>query len=248
MNTSTARSIVDAIRPIEGGWKPLVDEMFAERSCVVSFVNAHAVNLACANPAFLSSLLRADLLLRDGLGVKILMKAVDRNPGLNMNGTDLIPRILAASPSKAIALYGSTAEVAEAAAAAVRNMGVAKVTFCDGFQPLETYLERVKADRPRVVVLGMGMPKQEMVADAIIKTCPGPILILNGGAVLDFMSGRFKRAPVTIRHIGMEWLFRLALEPRRLWRRYLVGNVVFLARASLAGLQCRFTPRRSLFG
>jgi exopolysaccharide biosynthesis WecB/TagA/CpsF family protein len=160
----------------------------------------------------------------------------------------LIPRILAASQSKAIALYGSTAEVAEAAAAAVRSMGATNVTHCDGFQPLETYLERVKADRPRVIVLGMGMPKQELVADAIVKSCPGPILILNGGAVLDFMSGRFKRAPLSVRRIGMEWLFRLALEPRRLWRRYLVGNVVFLARASLAGLQCRFTPRRSLFG
>jgi len=248
MNISTARSIADSIRPIESGFKPLLDELFAERSCVVAFVNAHAVNLACADPIFLGSLMRADLLLRDGLGVKILMKAVDRKPGLNMNGTDLIPRILAASPSKAIALYGSTAEVAEAAAAAVRAMGAVNVTHCDGFQPLEKYLERVNADRPRVIVLGMGMPKQEMVADAIVKSCAGPVLILNGGAVLDFMSGRFKRAPVSMRHIGMEWLFRLALEPRRLWRRYLVGNVVFLARASLAGLQCRFTPRRSLFG
>jgi exopolysaccharide biosynthesis WecB/TagA/CpsF family protein len=244
MNISTARSIADSIRPIDTGLKPLLDEMFAERSYVVAFVNAHAVNLACENPAFLSSLLRADLLLRDGLGVKILMKAVDREPGLNMNGTDLIPRILEACQARPIALYGSTAEVAQAAAAAVREMGAATVTHCDGFQPLETYLERIKAERPRVIVLGMGMPKQEMLADAIINTCPGPVLILNGGAVLDFMSGRFRRAPVSMRRMGMEWLFRLALEPRRLWRRYLVGNVVFLVRASLAGLQCRCTPGR----
>jgi exopolysaccharide biosynthesis WecB/TagA/CpsF family protein len=248
MNISTARTIADSIRPIDGGLIPLLDEMLAERSCVVSFVNAHAVNVACENPAFLASLLRADLLLRDGLGVQILMRAVDRKPGLNMNGTDLIPRILAASRSKPIALYGSTAEAAEGAAAAVRNMGAVSVTHCDGFQTLDCYLERVKADRPRVVVLGMGMPKQELVADAILKACAGPILILNGGAILDFMSGRFKRAPVAVRRIGMEWLFRLALEPRRLWRRYLVGNVVFLVRASLAGLQCRFTARRPIAG
>jgi exopolysaccharide biosynthesis WecB/TagA/CpsF family protein len=248
MNIATARSIAEAIRPIDSGFAPLLDEMFAERNCVVSFVNAHAVNVACANPAFLDTLLRADLLLRDGLGVKILMKAVERRPGLNMNGTDLIPRILAQCRSKSIALYGSTAEVAQAAAAVVRGMGAAHVTHCDGFQPLERYLERVAADRPRVVVLGMGMPKQELVADAIVKACAGPILILNGGAILDFMSGRFKRAPVSVRRMGMEWLFRLALEPRRLWRRYLVGNVVFLARASLAGLQSRWPPRRSLAG
>jgi len=248
MNISTARTIADSIRPIDSGLVPLLDEMLVERSCVVSFVNAHAVNLACENPPFLAALLRADLLLRDGLGVQILMRAVHRNPGLNMNGTDLIPRILAASRSQPIALYGSTAEAAEAAAVAVRTMGAARVTHCDGFQPLERYLERVKADRPRVVVLGMGMPKQELVADAIIKSCPGPILILNGGAILDFMGGRFKRAPVAVRRIGMEWLFRLALEPRRLWRRYLVGNVVFLVRASLAGLQCRITPHRPIAG
>jgi exopolysaccharide biosynthesis WecB/TagA/CpsF family protein len=248
MNISTARSIADSIRSVESGLKPLLDEMFAERSCVVSFVNAHAVNLACEDSAFLGSLMRADMLLRDGLGVKILMKAVDRKPGLNMNGTDLIPQIIAASQSQAIALYGSTSEAAEAAAGAIRRMGAANVTHYDGFQTIDRYVERVNADRPRVIVLGMGMPKQELVADAIIRGCPGPILILNGGAILDFMSGRFKRAPVPIRSIGMEWLFRLAQEPRRLWRRYLVGNVVFLARASLAGLQCRLAPRRPLAG
>jgi N-acetylglucosaminyldiphosphoundecaprenol N-acetyl-beta-D-mannosaminyltransferase len=237
LNVSTVRTIAAAIRTVDGGLTHLVDEMFAERSCVVSFVNAHAVNLACDSVEFFDALMRADVLLRDGLGVKILLKAVGRRPGINMNGTDFIPVILAASQSKAIAVYGSTAEIAKTAANVLKNTGSVKVTHCDGFQSTEEYVARVHADRPRVVILGMGMPKQELVANAILKAFLHPILIVNGGAILDFVSGRLMRAPVPVRRFGLEWFFRLLLEPRRLWRRYLVGNAVFLARVTVAGFQ-----------
>ena len=85
----------------------------------------------------------------------------------------------------------------------------------------------------------MGMPRQELIADAMVTEASYPILIINGGAILDFMAGRVKRAPLRLRQVGLEWLFRLYIEPRRLWRRYLVGNALFLTRAGVACLLYR---------
>jgi len=93
------------------------------------------------------------------------------------------------------------------------------------------------------VVLGMGMPKQETVAQQLRAAVSGPILIINGGAVLDFLADRFQRAPPLLRSLGLEWLFRLLLEPRRLWRRYIVGNIVFLARAASLAIRIRSTGK-----
>jgi exopolysaccharide biosynthesis WecB/TagA/CpsF family protein len=231
LNVSTAITIATAIRSIDKDPTGLINELLSERSFLLSFVNAHAVNLACNDPQFFRALMSADVLLRDGLGGQILMRAIGRRPGWNMNGTDFIPRILAASKSIPIALYGSSAEVSSLAAAALLNEGAFRVTHCDGFRSPEHYVRMIEADKPRVVVLGMGMPKQELIADAILKASAQPILVINGGAILDFMSGRFKRAPAILRRFGAEWLFRLWLEPRRLWRRYLIGNTQFLARA-----------------
>jgi exopolysaccharide biosynthesis WecB/TagA/CpsF family protein len=231
LNVSTAIAIATAIRSIEKEPVALINELLSERSFILSFVNAHAVNLACNDPKFFRALMSADVLLRDGLGGQILMRAIGRRPGANMNGTDLIPQILVAGKSAPIALYGSSAEVASSAAAGLLSEGASQVTHCDGFRSTEHYVRMIEADQPRVVVLGMGMPKQELIADAILKASTQPILIVNGGAILDFMSGRFRRAPAILRRFGVEWLFRLWLEPRRLWRRYLIGNTIFLTRA-----------------
>ena len=83
------------------------------------------------------------------------------------------------------------------------------------------------------------MPKQKLLAEMLAKRLEGPILIVNGGAILDFMAGRFQRAPTLLRRLGLEWSYRLWLEPRRLWRRYVIGNAVFMARAGLIALNYR---------
>src|SRR6202030_4012717 len=127
LNVSTAITIATAIRSIEKEPVALITELLSERSFILSFVNAHAVNLACNDPKFFRALMSADVLLRDGLGGQILMRAIGRRPGGNMNGTDLIPKILVASKSVPIALYGSSSEVASSAAAGLLNEGALQV-------------------------------------------------------------------------------------------------------------------------
>ena len=87
------------------------------------------------------------------------------------------------------------------------------------------------AHSPALIVLGMGMPRQEQVARELRATLDHPCLIVCGGAIIDFLGGKTSRAPRWMRGAGLEWLFRLALEPRRLFKRYVIGNPLFIARA-----------------
>ena len=98
------------------------------------------------------------------------------------------------------------------------------VDFSNGFHDHYFYVQRIKEALPDVVILGMGMPKQESIAILIRESCSHPCVIINGGAVLDFIAGRFPRAPAWMRSFGLEWFFRLVQEPKRMFSRYIVGG------------------------
>ena len=101
----------------------------------------------------------------------------------------------------------------------------------DGFREDSEYLKAVRDRRPFLIILGMGMPKQERVASLLARNLDYPCVIICGGAILDFMAGKVSRAPLIFRRTGMEWLYRLGCEPRRLFVRYAIGNFLFLLRS-----------------
>ena len=101
----------------------------------------------------------------------------------------------------------------------------------DGFHSDEYYLEKLSDSPVDIILLGMGMPKQERIACKLKNKLNYPVLIVCGGAIVDFLSGRFSRAPVWMKKVGMEWFYRLLLEPIRLFKRYVYGNVLFILRA-----------------
>lgn len=199
---------------------------------VVSFINAHAANLAWSDQAFRAALSSSDVLFRDGIGMAIALPGLGLEPGMNLNGTDLIPDILRAHAHRSIALAGSTSACAEEAANRLRTqLNCRVIAAIDGFRTDDTYSVWAHSHRPEVIVLGMGMPKQERLALRLRSELDHPCLIINGGAVLDFLAGRVDRAPCWARAARMEWVYRLVHEPRRLWRRYILGNPLFLLRA-----------------
>lgn len=202
---------------------------------VLSFVNAHAANLMWKNLDFFRHLESSDLLLRDGIGMRFLLLLLKRRPGLNLNGTDFIPALLEKLPrSTHLAIYGTEEPYLSGGSSRVREMGIAAIDIDHGFHADSYYVERMRATSPDVVLLAMGMPKQERIAVALRHAAGSrPILIINGGAVIDFLAGRFPRAPRWMRVVGIEWLFRLITEPARLWRRYVLGNILFLWRAAI---------------
>lgn len=91
---------------------------------------------------------------------------------------------------------------------------------------INTAVSMIRDSGARVVWVGMGSPKQDIVTSAIAKELG--LTSVGVGAAFDFVAGTAREAPRWIQRIGLEWLFRLLSEPRRLWRRYLVGNLKFL--------------------
>lgn len=219
-----------------------------EAPTVLGFVNAHAMNLVAGNANYCQSLASADVLLRDGAGMSILYRRLGLAPGLNMNGTDFIPKLLAAFKGRRVAFWGTQEPfLSRAVACSEARFGVLPVSVHDGFAEMATYLELARVTQPELIVLGMGMPKQEAVA-ARLAASGGPCLIVCGGAILDFLGGKVSRAPQWLRRLGGEWVYRLLREPRRLFMRYVVGNPLFLLRTLLCTkamtLEARNTPRR----
>lgn len=203
------------------------------RPQVLAFVNAHAMNSAARDARFFAALQGADTLLRDGIGMALLLALLNQRPGLNLNGTDLIPRLLRRHAGQPIALFGTQEPwLSRARAAIERDLAPGSVCVAaHGFLPLERYVDLAVMHRPRLVVLAMGMPRQEEVAQALRAALFEPCLIVCGGAILDFLGGRAVRAPRLLRRCGLEWAWRLVCEPRRLFRRYVLGNPLFMVRA-----------------
>lgn len=206
-----------------------------KRFTKVGFMNAHNANMVCADREFAAAL-DDFLILPDGVGVDIAARLVHGRPfPANLNGTDFIPAFLDASDKPlTIGLLGATRRNAEAAAKAfaAQTPRHRYVVIHDGyFSPREEpdILQSIMALRPDVLLVAMGVPRQELwIARNITAShCIMPVAV---GALLDFMSGAVPRAPMLMRRLRLEWVFRLMVEPSRLWRRYIVGNPLFLAR------------------
>ena len=200
---------------------------------VLAFVNAHAMNSAAQSKKFFEALMAADIVLRDGSGMAILLRLLNQSPGLNLNGTDLIPKIMRQYAGRQIALFGTQDPYLRRARERVMKQLApgSMVLTTHGFRETEDYVHLAATHKPDLIVLGMGMPRQEEVACVLRHAVGYPCLIVCGGAIIDFMGGKTSRAPVWMRKTGIEWLFRLALEPKRLFHRYVIGNPLFLARA-----------------
>jgi exopolysaccharide biosynthesis WecB/TagA/CpsF family protein len=209
----------------------------ARQSGVFGFANAHSVNLARRLPAFAEAL-RQVTVFNDGIGIELAARILtgERLPA-NLNGTDLTPALLAVLPAGTrVYLLGSPPGVAEAARAvfAERFPALDFVGARDGFfgegegAAVAAHIAETGA---QLVIVGMGQPRQEFWATRYAESTGA--VALCAGAILDFTAGRFQRAPGWVQAARLEWAYRLALEPRRLAQRYLVGNASFLAHVLL---------------
>ncbi len=152
-------------------------------------------------------------------------------------GPDLMLAVCERSVAKGYRhyLYGGQRGVAELLKARLeqRFPGVQIVGVdCPPFEPLtpeedERAVQRINAARPDIVWVGMSTPKQDLWAAEHVGRLHAPVIIAVGAA-FDFVSGRKRQAPRWMRNSGLEWLFRLMQEPRRLWRRYLLYNPLFI--------------------
>ena len=200
-----------------------------QSATTVAFVNAHAVNIIWNNAEIAEDFAAADVILRDGKGLEMLFEKIGVNPGLNMNGTDFLPAFLRYARELPLAVYGTADPWLSIGCDKLQGQGHIIAARFDGFQPVEEYVANAIEAKPKIILLAMGMPKQERVARALrAALVDQPVTIVCGGAIVDFLAERFQRAPSWMRRTGLEWAYRLFREPRRLFRRYVIGTATFL--------------------
>lgn len=214
----------------------------------VAFLNAHSANTAIVDRQF-AQILKSFLVLPDGIGVDIAARLLyGKQFKANLNGTDFVPALLASITAPlTVGIVGAVRENGERATADLeKNMPQHRFVYVnDGYLgPDEepSVLQRIGELQPDILLVAMGVPRQEKWIDQNLngELCTMPIAV---GALLDFLSGAVSRAPPVMRRLRVEWVYRLCLEPSRLWRRYILGNPVFLVRVAMQRLG-RFGGRR----
>lgn len=211
----------------------------------LAFCNAHTANVACENSYF-RDLLKHFFVLPDGIGVDVGRKILVGDKFIaNLNGTDLTPALFQhAKEPLHIAMLGAEPGIADLAAQ-IWSKQFPQHRFrvvSDGFFSKEQEADVLKAlitDRPDILLVAMGNPRQEIwIGDNI--RAEHASLAIGIGALFDFTAGKVERAPAWMRSARIEWCYRLIQEPQRLWRRYVIGNPLFLfriAKQKLFGLK-----------
>lgn len=203
----------------------------------VHLCNAYTIALADRDPDLHALLNADDLDLPDGMPLVWIGRhlGVDGLPG-RVYGPDLMAGALDRGRERGIRhyLYGSTPEVLDRLRSMIGErwpgaevVGAESPPFRDLTDAdLRAAADRMDAVGADLVWVGLGTPKQDDAVHRLARL--GPATYVAVGAAFDFLAGTKRQAPVWMQRRGLEWCFRLATEPRRLWRRYLLGNLRFI--------------------
>jgi exopolysaccharide biosynthesis WecB/TagA/CpsF family protein len=212
-------------------------------SAVVACQAVHAVMTACSDPELKRRVNAFEMLTPDGQPVRWAMNLLHRTRlRERVYGPELTLRLCRAAAERGVSiyLYGGSPEVLE-------KLQAALLSLCPGlqiagaesppFRPLspeedEAVIERINASGAGLVFIGLGCPKQDHFAFEHRGAIRAVQLCV--GAAFDFHAGAKPMAPEWMQRRGLEWLFRLYQEPRRLWRRYLTTNTLFVAKLAAA--------------
>ncbi|MDS0244246.1 WecB/TagA/CpsF family glycosyltransferase [Microbacterium aurantiacum] len=206
----------------------------------IHLANAYTVALADKSAEYRETLTAGAVNFPDGKPVGAVSALRRDRPRLHqVRGPQLMLDTLAATQKSGARSYflGSTSEVLTALERNVRAAYPhAKIVGIESppFRALSEreradQIERIRASGANIVWVGLGTPKQDVVARELAAELP--VAAVAVGAAFDFAAGTLKPSPQWVRSVGLEWAHRLYLEPRRLWRRYLFGNSRFLLAA-----------------
>ena len=190
------------------------------------------MNIAYKNDEYKQILNSCSAVFADGIGAKIGAEILGYHVEENVNGTDMFP--LLAQKSYRIYLFGGAPDVAKKALAKAKELnGRAEFIGCaDGFfkeKSEDEVLSEINTLKPDIILVALGVPKQEMWINDNLSKLP-PCAAIGVGGLLDFVSERIPRAPLWMRKCNIEWCYRLYNEPVRLFKRYIIGNPLFILR------------------
>lgn len=200
------------------------------------FVNPDCFNKAHFDSDYRSVLQKGDSVFPDGIGVNIGCKLLGTPLKENVNGTDMLPFLceMAKENDYSLFLLGGKPGVGEVMAETItRKFGVEVSGIHHGYfdhqNSSEEIIALINRSNASILLVAFGAPLQEKwISTYQDQLKPGAALGVGG--LFDFYSGNIKRAPRWLREIGLEWSYRLLQEPGRMWRRYIIGNPLFLFR------------------
>jgi len=218
----------------------VIDLAQKREHALVLNVNAHCLNLAYTHAWLRDMLNRAELVFCDGAGVVLAARLLGQRIAERITYAEWMWDLAAAASEVGVsmAFVGAAPGVAAKAAQCLhdRYPNLRVKALHDGYfdkaddaAENQAVIAAINAMRPHILVVGFGMPLQEQWLAANWSRIDAGIA-LTGGGVFDYVSGERQRAPTWMTDHALEWLGRLAIEPRRLWRRYLLGNPLFLWR------------------
>jgi N-acetylglucosaminyldiphosphoundecaprenol N-acetyl-beta-D-mannosaminyltransferase len=210
----------------------------SERPYVISGVNASFVTTAKGNPILACYLFKTDLNVADGMSLVLAARILRSRLPERVTGIDLMIEMcgLASVTGRSVYLLGGMKGAAEGAAVwlkrrfpGIRIVGVDRPPMGSEFEPgeVEQIRNRITAAQPDLLFVCLGAPRQERWIKEFALDLPVKV-VMGNGAAFDVLAGFFHRPPHWIQKIGMEWFYRMCVEPRRLWKRYILGNLQFV--------------------
>jgi N-acetylglucosaminyldiphosphoundecaprenol N-acetyl-beta-D-mannosaminyltransferase len=207
---------------------------------IVASGNIHSFNIAYENDWYRSFLANSRIVRLDGAGVAMGARLLGYQPPRRSTWADFGWHLaeFCERHGFSLFLFGGKPGVSDDAAVVLKNRfpGLTITGTQHGYIDLnidsfqnKKLIKTIETLAPDVLIVGLGMPLQERWIFQNI-TWLNARVIMTGGAVFEFLSKKVPRAPEWMRNGRLEWLFRLALEPRRMWRRYIVGNPLFFMR------------------
>jgi len=243
----TNLSIEDSLDRVQQAVKNKTQTQFA-------FVNPDCLNKAYKDSDYIDNLNSLPTVFADGIGIRIACKRLGIGLRDNINGTDLFPLICEQAVSNNQSLYflggapGVTDTMVDKLLSRFPELKIAGHQH--GFFNVEdtaTVIDDINKSGADMLFVAFGAPKQDAWLsehqDAL-----QPSVLMGVGGLFDFYSDRISRAPRWLRDMGMEWTWRLLQEPGRMWRRYLVGNPLFLWRVRKEAKEVRRTAAINRFG
>jgi N-acetylglucosaminyldiphosphoundecaprenol N-acetyl-beta-D-mannosaminyltransferase len=223
-----------------GSWEHTINRIHrwsaAHESRYICICNVHSVVTARQDKVFHNALVNADMATPDGMPITWMLRQMGFPKQQRINGPDLMWNYceLAERMNEKIFLYGSTQKTLDNLQRRL-SISYPKLVIAGSYSPPFRTLsneedaeitERINNSGANVVFVSLGCPKQELWMQAH----RGKInaVMIGVGAAFDYHAGTIKRAPLWMQNHGLEWLHRLYSEPRRLWKRYMVTNSIFI--------------------
>lgn len=203
------------------------------------FINPDCLNKSIADSAYREVLQRADYVFPDGIGLAIACRILRSPLRENINGTDMLPFLCEMAVQNGLSLFllGARPGVADCVRVRLQERyGVVVAGTHHGYfdhqSESEKVVEAINSSGADIVLVAFGAPLQEKWISANRSSLTAGV-VMGVGGLFDFYSGNISRAPRWLRELGLEWLYRLLQEPGRMWRRYIIGNPLFLFRVLL---------------